>query len=822
MKIDIDRSKLKENEVDVQALLKKVASGKAILFTGAGFSVNTKNLTGSQPPFAKELAEKICKLGNFKVHDDLRYVSDYYLDSNGGEKLIPLLKKNYTLTDVTEDHINICKVNWRRYYTTNYDKSIELASAKNKKIVECIDLNYETGEYYKRSQLCIHLNGSIDSLTEDSFENSFKLSTSSYISPDSFLSSPWYPHFKRDIERSSAVVFIGYSMYDIEVQKLLIENEYLKDKTYFIIEENPDTYTKFTLSKFGHVLAIGMEGFSKLIADNTNLFEKEENLNPEMQGLSLFKISDNWQEPSDSNVETMLMYGDIKNNFIDSAITEKPKRPYLIKRDTLSKILDFTNNGLNTIVHSEFGNGKSILLKELKPYLSINSFDVYEIIDPDADLIGDLDSLTTKSNISIIIIDNYEEHLNDLLDHFSSTKPKNVIIIGSARSSEHERLRPKLKKIGFIFNDVNIDFLSNEEASQFVNIVDNVGMWGEKAGLSHEKKISFLEFENKLQISLALLELFKAPQIKDRVSLLINNLLTNNQHRDTIFSISLLEVLGLPTKYSLISDVARNNIIYSSEITDIDDFNQLFRVQNNEVVSKSSLFCLSLIRNHFTPTYIVQQMHEIAKAFDTGRNKDFKQEKIFKACLKFSFIERLLPDVNKRTNLRKYYEELKNFVPWLIKDPHYWLQYGMANITFNEYKKAQGYFDQAYSLAAKKDSYYTSNIDTQQARLYMLQDIHDQNYSYTNFQKANKLLASLENDVYKFRQVQTYRDYFDSCYNHLSKGNKVKFEHACKSMVASIERVEQFGEIDSSNQKTVFHAKNSLVYILYSITKNRQ
>lgn len=822
MKIDIDRSKLKEDEVDIQALLNKIASGKAILFTGAGFSVNTKNITGAQPPFAKELAKKICKLGAFEVHDDLRYASDYYLGSFGGEKLIPLLKENYTLTDVTEDHLNICKVNWRRYYTTNYDKSIEIATAKNKKIVECIDLNYETGEYYKRGQLCIHLNGSIDSLTEDSFENSFKLSTSSYISPDSFLTSPWYPHFKRDIERSSAIVFVGYSMYDIEVQKLLIENDYLKDKTYFIIEENPDTYTKFTLSKFGHVLPIGIEGFSKIIDDNTHLFTKEDNLSGELHGLSLFKISDDWEEPSDINVETMLMYGDIKNNFIDAAITGKPKRPYLIKRDTLNKILDFTNKGLNTIIHSEFGNGKSILLKELKPYLSINSFDVYEILDQDADLIGDLDHLTAKSNLSIIIIDGYEEHLGDFLNHFSSIKPKNVFIIGTARSSEHERLRPKLKDIGFIFNEINIDFLTNNEASQFVNIIDNVGMWGEKAGLSHEKKISFLEFENNLQISLALLELFKAPQIKDRVSQLIDSLLTNSEYKDTVFSISLLEVLGLPTKYSLISDVSRNNIIYSSEITNNNKFNQLFRVQKNEVVSKSSLFCLSLIRNHFTPTYIVQQVHQIAKEFDTGRNKDFKQEKIFKSCLKFSFIERLLPDVNKKTNLRKYYEELKNFVPWLIEDPHYWLQYGMATITFREYDKAQGYFDQAYSLAAKKDSYYTSNIDTQQARLYILQDIHNHDYSYTNFQKANKLLSSLDNDVYKFRQVQTYRDYFDSCYSHLSKGNKVQFEHSCKNMVKSIELAEQYGEIDSSNQKAVFHAKNSLTYILGSIVKNRK
>lgn len=276
MDIQIDKTVLKKDEVDVDLMLRKISTGKAILFTGAGFSIGTSNVEGKEPPIASKLSKKICELGAFSEDADLRYAADFYI-SNGydKERLISLLKNQYTLSDVADTHETICTANWRRFYTTNYDKSIERASEKKGRVVECIDLEHSTIEYYKRENLCIHLNGSIDSLTSDSLETSFKLSTSSYISTDAFISSDWFYYFKKDLERSSAIVFVGYSMYDIEIQRILFEDSTLKEKTYFITRENPDQKSIFTLSKFGHVLPVGVDGFSELIDKNMDLFRKE-------------------------------------------------------------------------------------------------------------------------------------------------------------------------------------------------------------------------------------------------------------------------------------------------------------------------------------------------------------------------------------------------------------------------------------------------------------------------------------------------------------------------------------------------------------------
>ncbi len=214
--------------------------------------------------------------------------------------------------------------------------------------------------------------------------------------------------------------------------------------------------------------------------------------------------------------------------------------------------------------------------------------------------------------------------------------------------------------------------------------------------------------------------------------------------------------------------------------------------------------------------YITTQLQKIAKNFNSYKSKDFVQEKIFKAMLRFSFVERLLPDANKKGNLRKYYEDLKISVPWLKSDPHFWLQYGMANITFKEYRKAQTFIDQAYSLAKKKHNYHTSNIDTQQARLLILDAMNGTDHSkiFQMFDKAHKLLSRLDDDVYKYRQVEKYRDYFESCFSRLSRKNQSGFIHACKRMIDDMAYAESKGKIDTMGNKTIRKAKESLLYIV--------
>lgn len=821
MDIDIDKTKLKKASANIDELIGRLSTGKAILFTGAGFSMATKDIAGEEPSIAKELSKEICRLGGFDEDEDLRFATDYYISNFNKADLVSLLKKKYTLQSTSDTHNTICSVNWRRFYTTNYDKGVEIASANVGKVIECIDSSYSSSTYYKRDGLCIHLNGSIDSLTEESLENSFKLSTSSYISPDSFLNSDWYYYFKKDLERSSAIVFAGYSMYDVEIQKILFENQALKEKTYFITRENPAPKTEFTLSRFGNVLPIGIEGFASLINDNHSELATSD-IYESLQSFELYEVSQERTEVRDADVETMIMYGDISKSLVDDGVASEQRIPYLILRSQLEEAKKFIGDNKNIVFYGDMGNGKSMLLSELQSYLSLNSIDCYHLIDWEGDYIGDIDLLAKSGKRTVLNIDGYERYL-DLLKHYCGSMPTNINIIATARTAIHERLRPHLKDMGFEYNELCIDILSIDESSSLVEIIDNLGMWGDKAGMSSDRKIDFIQRKNSGQISLTLLAIFNSPQMRDRIELVLKGLLSDSKIKDTIFAIALIEVLDMPCKFSLISEIADNDVIYSASLQQNESFKNLFKSSGLEIKAKSSIFCLSLIRNHFTPSYVIDQLQKIAKRLDGYSRNDYEQKAIFKSTLRFSFVERIIPGESKKNSLKRYYEDLKISVPWLKNDPHFWLQYGMANITFKEYPKAQQYFDQSYSLARKKDGYHTSNIDTQQARLYLLVSMNESDASkiYDGFSKCHRMLHSLDNDVYKFRQVEKYRDFYESCFSKLSKKNRVGFQHACKSMLSAIEGAVESNEINVSEQGAVIKAKNNLDHVLLSISRTK-
>ena len=802
-------------------LLSRLSTGKAILFTGAGFSRTATNINGTHPPAGDQLAKMIANLGGFEEDDDLRYVSDYYLKNFDPSKLLDFLKKEFTMKDVSSEHVEICKLKWKRIYTTNYDNVIELASYKSNKLVEGVVLDDIPSGYYQNKNACVHINGYICKAKDDSLNNDIKLSNSSYISPESFTESQWAYPFKKDLESSSAIVFVGYSLYDIEIQKILFQNPQIKDKTYFITKENPHPKEDFTLSQFGCVLPIGVDGFAKLISENEIYFNLPDPINS-LESLSLYCSDEKDNEIRDAIVERFLMHGELRQCFLDSAIAGVQKIPYLILRDSISSSVEFIKNGTNAIVFSELGNGKSVFLRELSSILSNSGINVYNIVDDDADYTCDLDLLNAEGGKCVVIVDGYEKHFS-LLKHYQVLNPQNITLVLSSRTAEHEKMRGDIANLNLDFTELNIDNLSKQEIVKLVKIIDNIGLWGKKAALNVDRKVDLIEKKHKSQISLALLDLFKSPQIKDRVTAITTELFCNKNHKDTVFAISIAEILDVQTKYSLISELALNNSIYSPELRSNTNFNQLFSIDSGEVISKSSIFSLSLLKNHFTSSYMVDQLLKIVKKYNSFRDSGDTEKVIFKSLLKFSFIERVIPDSNKLNSLTSYYEKLKTSVPWLIRDPHYWLQFGMSRIPYKDYTKAQACFDQAYSLAEKRENYHTNNIDTQQARLFLLNAIseNDKSLVFSYFEKANKLLSKLDNDVYKFRQVDIYRDVYESKYHIFNKRQKVAFEHACNNMVGEVEKSEVMGEINISAQNTIKGAKDNLMYTIQMIKSTR-
>ena len=287
-------------------------------------------------------------------------------------------------------------------------------------------------------------------------------------------------------------------------------------------------------------------------------------------------------------------------------------------------------------------------------------------------------------------------------------------------------------------------------------------------------------------MSSLLVELLDSPDIKKRIQHVFNELCTNRNvdAKKIAMTSAFLCIQNIRTDAALISEIAGNGI-YDSSLRANNSFCEFFKFEHDKIKAKSTVFCQSLIRNFFEAEYTINFLLGIAKSFDLKQHRSREYKEIFRSALKFSSIERLLPDKDKILNIEKYYEQLKKKVAWLVHDPHFWVQYAMAKIAVPDFEKAQQLLDNAYGKAkAKGDGYNTSNIDTQQARLYFLKamKVDSTMSSFQLFHKAHELLRKTPNDIYKFRQLHLYNDYFRLKYDLLDETSKKRFIYSCKEI----------------------------------------
>ncbi|MEW2644454.1 SIR2 family protein [Escherichia coli] len=808
-----DITKAKAQEVDTELLKRRISTGKAIAFTGAGFSLGTKNVLGSTPPMAGELAKKLSLLCNLEESEDLMFAADVALEYADNISVLDLLKDNYTLTSVSECHEKICKLPWKKFFTTNYDNSIELACLNIGKRIESVDLSYKPTNFLKKNNVCLHINGKIEGAEPEDLTSKIKLSDSSYLSPDSFVNSDWYYHFKKDLETASAIVFMGYSMYDMDVKKFLFENPELQEKTYFVVRDGADFKEIFTLRKYGHVLPIGVDSFSDLMKDVQKQSHEDGVIFTET--LVKYEVFDTQTDFRDIDSERLFLYGDYEIEKLHDSIRRIETIPYFIKRDIIPVCLNNIKNNNNIIITGDLGNGKSIVLEMLAYELTVNGFHTYILRNNDGDYVSDLDQIIKHEGTAVIIIDNCSNHPG-LIKHIFEVKADNLIYVFADRNSNDIKFN-----ISLDFIEHNIDLLSSDEIASAVKIIDNLSTWQKFSALSTERKKRLVYEKYDAQLSLLLLGLINSPNIKTKIKQQTDLIYSNPDHKKSVFCICICEVANVEPTSSLVSEISGTNAIYHTSLRNSPPFNQIFKVNGATIKSKSSILSLSLLNNTFSDIYVRDVLLEIVERTDSIKDQDIEIKKIFKALLRFHIVERILP--KNQSALDRYYEQLKYRCTWLMDSPHYWVQYAMCRLSFSDYNRAQNYLTNAYQKAeTKKGSYHTDNIDTQQARLYLNQCLDHNNSSecYKLFDKAHALLVKLPNEGRKFRQVLLYKKVFDLKYQSFSKKNKTDFEQACKKLLDQT-KPDNVYPINTNMVRFITSAEEALIEILNTIMLER-
>lgn len=802
-------------DTEFKKLIDKFNAGRAILFTGSGFSSGNIDLPRDEPITLPELlALKISEIGQIPPSKNLSYVVNRFFNDNVGntdkcENIISLLKREFTVKSVSETVESICKAPWSKFYTTNYDNSLEIAVDGLLSIDTCMQV--ETNEI--KDKRCVHINGYIGNLNLKSLDKSFMLSGSSYISTDNFLNSAWYTVFKRDLQRCSMLVFAGCLFNDIDIKKILVDIPGLKEKTFFVVNDGCTDEEKYILAQKGNVLSFGIDYFGAQISKKNNF----ESINIQDDEYSIKKYSFEKKIPivHDRDIEKLLIVGLHNKALIESDVLSGTSE-YVVVRESTKKVLDHIKVK-NIIITGDLGNGKSIFINECLPMLVEKYSDVYLIDHTNIDYFSDMLSICNKNNdIKIFVIENYFQHI-DLIENLSSQNLDNVRFLLTARSGKHERLKEKLASINFFYEEVSIDILTVREGESLSSLIDSVGFWGSDF-INNTQKRDFIAAKCRNQISPLLLCLLDSPNIKSKIKKILGNLISvDDDLKKTTVTVLFVAMHDIKADLSLLSYLI-GNFIYDRGIIENEHFRGLFHIKNCDFEPISSVFCQKIIKDFVSPSYVLPLIIEIAKKLNSG-NKSSVEKTLLKSCFKFSTIESILPDTDdKLTNIINYYEKLKRAVPWLIDDPHFWMQYAMGHIACNDYEKAQILLNQAYGKAKNRVNYDTYSIDTQQARLYFLlatKKSETTNEAIATFQLGHLKIKSVLNTIYKYRQLYLYEYFYNAMHQRLSPENKSIFCKFCNEIIGSITFTKELYDSNEDNlrQRCIEMLKNIISHI---------
>lgn len=199
-------------QLDEKLLYRSVAYNKAVLFLGAGFSVEATNTLGEPLPSGDDLARKLwewmghaAKYGTWTAAlGRLDKLFDAARKSKGDKALSQFLKESLTVSSYAEWYKNISRPYWRRIYTTNVDQLTERVyvdtTIQKLEIINAITQRYtERDQFLSRIQY-VKLNGDLkDSLDHITFgARQYSKRTSEY--------DTWYDHFVRDYSMHCTVL----------------------------------------------------------------------------------------------------------------------------------------------------------------------------------------------------------------------------------------------------------------------------------------------------------------------------------------------------------------------------------------------------------------------------------------------------------------------------------------------------------------------------------------------------------------------------------------------------------------------------------------
>jgi hypothetical protein len=204
------------------------------------------------------------------------------------------------------------------------------------------------------------------------------------------------------------------------------------------------------------------------------------------------------------------------------------------------------------------------------------------------------------------------------------------------------------------------------------------------------------------------------------------------------------------------------------------------------------------------PNAIVSVLAAMAKAADLNAKNDDHYGELLRDLTRFNGLQNILPEKDRKVACIRYYELIKS-LQHTRQHPLFWLQYAIACTVFEEFERAEKYFNTAYAFAEATD-FNTYQIDNHFARFLLMRAIKVNTPSdcMKSFRRARKFIfeqIETERRHYPFRVAAIISEFYDTFVAGLSESDKKEIAAAARHILNRIgtlpsERQEQRYVID--------------------------
>ncbi|WP_026440807.1 SIR2 family protein [Acidocella facilis] len=737
---------------------------------------------------------------------DLDTAAEEFRNVHDDEATIIALHSNFRTKTYTDDQATIVTQPWRRIYTTNYDDVIETICSDNRKPITTHGVNDPVGQPMPGTTQLLHIYGNIGRASAREFATTFLL-TERQRDNSPFLTSPWMRAFHNDILAASSLIFVGFSLTDIDIRRLLglLPPDALQ-KIHFVNHPSTKKPILTRMSRFGTPHPIGLSALaSHLGMKRSGAPVKSDTVLPVAMH-EIFFTPQVTASISARDIEQLFVSGSTNIDKLSQADISAKPGAYTISRsrNAYARAGNNASGSMPILVYGDIGNGKTIFADQIGYQYAQKNYRVFKF-QREPDNVGDVLAYLQGLDEPALLIFDDVMRFPKLPTAILEMRKSNLVILATVRTSFRDTsasaVKSRLANVTSI--EIDLDSPLREEAVRIVEYLTSNGLLGKYSDFSNSEKLQFVERTCGGQLRDIVLSLFETGVLHARVEeLLVNIQKLDKSARDLIIFSAVLTEAG----YQDLSEIwlLSQLLDYSGAFEELrasllkNELGSLVRIDEGDLSIRSPALAEFILKRVFN----LETILDVVKRGLTSVDNHFASEddlvKMAKGLLKFSVYGRIIKSNRENAIVEKFYDDCRLF-SFAVDDPLFWVQRSICTMNANEFDISFRFIETAYGLAARRMNWDTYQIDNHKARVLLTQSREtgvsaDGSRERDAISLLQSVLTRKNDDLYHPLSVmRIYAEIVDKYLHTLTAAQKPPLKQSIETAIRSISKFKHPG-----------------------------